>query len=188
MNEREKKLLVLLGAAAFVIVNIFGYTVYQKKMKQMQAVLHNGGKEIREKTDALVKADENLENRDWWMENQPAEGTHGRAGAELATYAERSATRYGLQIKRRPSPQRENLAEPGIYRSAKVKVSVNGRDAEIYRWLTDLQDPGKFRSITRLVITPQRDDATRMDCELEVTQWFAPQPEGGEVTANGAAE
>ncbi|MFK7912219.1 MAG: hypothetical protein AB8F34_16715 [Akkermansiaceae bacterium] len=188
MNDREKKLLVLLGVAAFVIINIFAFNIYQKGIKRMKATLNNDGKEIQEKTEALIKADENLDDWDWWIENQPAQGTHGGVGAELATYTERSAGRYGLQIKRRPSPLRENLSEPGIFSSAKVKVSTNGRDAEMYRWLTDLQDPQKFRSITRLVITPQRDDATRMDCELEISQWFEPLPDDAEVTDADTSE
>jgi hypothetical protein len=183
MNEREKKLLILLGVAAFIILNVFAFSFYQKSMKRMQAILGNGTKEIEIKTEALVKADENLDDWDWWIENQPIEGAHGGVVADLAAYTEQSAGRYGVQIKLRPSPLAENLAEPGVYRSAKIKARANGRDAEIFRWLTDLQDPKKFRSITRLMITPQRDDATRMDCEVEVTQWFVPLPEGGEVTS-----
>jgi hypothetical protein len=50
-------------------------------------------------------------------------------------------------------------------------------DRELYRWLTDLQDPAKARSVTLLRISPQRDDATRVDCTLEVTQWFSPESE-----------
>lgn len=183
MNEREKKLLTVLFGAAFIIANVFGYSMYNAGMKRMQAELHNGGKELKKKTDELVKADTRVDEMNWLAENQPAEGTHGRVGAELATYTERSAGRYGVNIKKRPSPLREDAGEGGAYRSAKVKVVGNARDDAMYRWLTDLQDPKKSRSVTFLRIAPQRDDPTRIDCELEVTQWFSPLVDGETVTA-----
>ena len=64
-----------------------------------------------------------------------------------------------------------------------MKIVANGRDPEIYRWLSDLQDPKQFRSVTRLEIRPQRGDFTRMDCEVEVAQWFFPRVEGDEIPA-----
>jgi|GEM_PF-863066 hypothetical protein len=183
MNDREKKLLTLLVVAAFVIANIFVYNLYNKGKQRLTVVLANGKNEIEEKSDKLAKAKNRYDEWDWFIENQPADGIHGRIRAELATYAEQSASRYRVLMKKRPILQREDLSEGGIFRSAKVKVIANGRDAEIYRWLVDLQDPKKSRSITRLMIAPQRDDATRMDCELELAQWFSPVSEGSDVTS-----
>ena len=188
MNDREKKLLTLLVVAAFVIANLFAYNLYKKGKQRMMVALANGKKELKEKNDKLTRAENRYDEWDWFIENQPADGVHGRIRAELATYAEKSASRYGVQMKKRPILQREDLSEPGIFRSAKVKVIVNGRDAEIYRWLADLQDPKKSRSITRLMIAPQRDDATRMDCELELAQWFAPLPEDADMTSADTGE
>ena len=188
MNEREKKLLILLGFAVFCIANIFAFNAYQKSQKKMEAVLQNGKKEMKEKMAALTQANENVDDWDWWEQNQPIEGTHGSVSAELATYAETSAKRYGLVIKRRPNPLREDLSDLFYFSSAKVKAEVNGRDAEVYRWLTDLQDPKKFRSVTRLAIEPQRDDPTRMNCSLEITQWFLPPAESGEELSATSSE
>jgi hypothetical protein len=50
-------------------------------------------------------------------------------------------------------------------------------DDQLYKWLVELQDPALSRAITFLRISPQRDDPTRVDCELEVTQWFRPEIE-----------
>ena len=183
MNEREKRLLFVLGFTAFVIANIFAFNLFQKGMNRMKAEAYNGAREIKEKTAAIRKADENPDEWNWWVENQPAEGVHGGIRADLATYVERSAGRFGVQTKGRPTLLPEDLSETGDYRSAAVKVVANGRDAEIYRWLSDLQDPKKFRSITRLEIRPQRDEPTRMDCELEVAQWFVPMAEGEEISS-----
>ena len=43
--------------------------------------------------------------------------------------------------------------------------------------------PELNRAITFLRISPQRDDPTRVDCELEVTQWFRPEIEEEPVVA-----
>ena len=80
-------------------------------------------------------------------------------------------------LKVRPSPQLADADESGAYRSAKVKVEASATDRELYGWLTDLQDPRKSRSVTLLRISPQRDDPARVDCVLEVSQWFIPKIE-----------
>ena len=56
-------------------------------------------------------------------------------------------------------------------------------DSQLYKWLSDLQEPRLSRSITFLRISPQRDDPTRVDCELEITQWFQPEMEQEPIVA-----
>ena len=113
MNEREKKLLFVLGFALFAVVNIFAFNQYQKGMDRLKAQANNGKKEIKEKTEAIRKADENPDDWNWWIENQPVDGAHGGIRADLATYVERSASRYGVQSKGRPTllPQPAHLGE-----------------------------------------------------------------------------
>ena len=186
MNEREKKLLFMLLGAAFIIVNVFLYSSYSSGMQRMKSELNAAKTEYRDKTDELARADERASEREWLLEYQPKEGDHRGVGTALAKYTEDTARRYGVQMNRRPQQVRENLGETGVYRSATVKVMANGRDAEIVRWLTDLQDPRKSRSITRLEIEPEKNDKTqtRMSCELEVTQWFSPAAEEDTETAD----
>lgn len=182
MNEREKKLIFVLIAAAFIIVNVFAWSMYSSGMKRMQVELQQGTKELKEKIGELDKAAERQDERDWLLDNPPIEGKHRTVGGDLATYTERSAARYGVTIKGSATQLGEDINESGTYRSAKVKVKANGMDAAVYRWLADLQDPGKSRSITRLYMAPRRDVPSQMDCELEITQWFFPAPENEPVT------
>jgi hypothetical protein len=184
MNDREKKLIFILFGAAFLIVNIFLFTSYNAAMKKKENQLKQGTKDLKKMNTELDAWESQIADVDWLLDNPPVEGTHGKIGAELATYTEKSALRYKVQLKKRPSPQRENPEEGGAFRSARVKVLGNAMDRELYLWLTDLQDPQKGRSITSLRISPQRDDPTRVDCELEVTQWFTPEIEEEAVTTN----
>lgn len=174
MNEREKKLIIILFGAAFIIVNLFGFTSYNAALQKKQVELKTGADELKLKRRQLVEANDRMDEVDWLAENMPAEGTHAGVRADLVTFTEQSANKQRVDIKKRPRPQGEDPNETGDFRSAVVKVQVNCRDAELYRWLCELQNPKKARAITRLKITPHRDDKTRIDCDLEVTQWFSP--------------
>lgn len=184
MNEREKKLIFILFGAAFIIVNIFLFTSYNTAIQKKENQLKQGAKDLKRMENELTAWDSQADDVNWLIDNPPAEGTHGEIGAELATYTEKSAARFRVTMKKRPTPQREDAEEVGAYRSARVKVQGNAMDRELYLWLTDLQDPKKGRSITFLRISPQRDDPTRVDVELDVTQWFTPKIEDEAVTTN----
>ncbi|MGJ8678331.1 MAG: hypothetical protein ACSHX0_12505 [Akkermansiaceae bacterium] len=183
MNEREKKLIILLFGAAFLILNVFLYLSYDSAMLLNKAALKRNNTEIERMRTALITAESQQEDIEWLNANPPAEGIHGQIGASLATLTEKSALRYGITIKKRPSPINEDLEEQGTYRTARVSVKGNAMDKNLYQWLVDLQSPNDHRSITFLHIEPQRDDPTRIDCEVEITQWFIPAEENS-LSAN----
>lgn len=174
MNDREKKLIFILFGAAFFIANVFVYTSYEEALKKKQIELKNGAAELKLKNDQLIEADRRGEEIQWLANHMPVEGTHISVRGNLVTFVAQSAQKFNITPKKQPSALRENPDEVGDFRSAVVKVMVNCRDPELYRWLCELQNPEQARSITRLKISPQRDNAERIDCELEITQWFTP--------------
>lgn len=184
MNDREKKLIGLLLGAAVIMGSFFLFTTYQASMKKNRAAHIRNKESIEMMRKELEEAKSQQEDIEWLNEHPPIESTHGTVGAELATFTEKSALKSGVTIKKRPSPTREDTEEEGAYRSATVKVIGNAMDNQLYRWLADLQSPKDHRSITLLRISPQRDDNTRVDCELEVTQWFTPFIDGQETVSN----
>ena len=177
MKESEKKLIFVLIGAALFILTLFLFTSHQAAMKQKRSQLSKGAKQLEQMEKELVVWESQAEEVKWLEENSPAEGIHGTIRNELATYTEKSAARFQVVLKVRPSPQLADADESGAYRSAKVKVEASATDRELYGWLTDLQDPRKSRSVTLLRISPQRDDPARVDCVLEVSQWFIPKIE-----------
>lgn len=187
MNEREKKLIFILIGAAFIIANLFVYTSYDSALQQKKTEFTKGENELKFKLIELEEASKRIDEVNWLNENMPAEGTHATVIAELVTFIDQSARKHKITLKKQPNPLRENPEEEGDFRSAIVTVLANSRDPELYRWLVELQDPQKARSITLLNITPQRDDATRIDCKLEITQWFSPLFEE-DGNAEGTAE
>lgn len=183
MNTREKTLILILFGVAFVIINAFVFTSYQATMQKKRIQLQKGARELEQMEKDLAMWASRAEEVEWLSNHQPAEGVHGTVGAQLVKDTEEAALRHGVTLPQRPGPQKAEPDETGVYQSARVKVLANAMDGQLYNWLTDLQDPAKSRSITFLRISPQRDDATRVDCELEITQWFLPEmEEAGVVT------
>lgn len=181
MNDREKKLILLLVAAVVLIGTIFLYTTYDSKMKKNKGTYKRNADELTRMKADLAEADSKIDDVEWLAENPPVESMHGAVSADLAEFTEKSALRSGVDIsKKRPAPQDEDPNEFGAYRSAVVRATANAMDDQLYRWLVDLQSPNDHRSITRLYIKPQRDDNTKVDCELEITQWFTPRQEEAE--------
>ena len=183
MNSREKTLIFVLFGAAFLIINIFLFTSFQAVMQKKRSQLDVGAKKLKLMESDLATWESKADDVEWLMNNQPVEGVHGNIGAELAAYTEEAANKHGVSLSKRPSPQRAETEEVGAYRSARAKVVANAMDDQLYKWLADLQEPALNRSITFLRISPQRDDPTRVDCELEVTQWFRPEIEEDPVVA-----
>lgn len=174
MNEREKNLILILVGAAFIIANLFGFTTYKASLDKKEALLKSGASELKLKRQQIGEADERSDEIDWLAANRPADNTHDGVLAELVAFTEQSANKNRINIRKHPKPLAAKLDESGNFRSGVVRVSVDCRDAELYRWLCDLQDPKKTRAITRLKIIPLRDDNTRISCELDITQWFTP--------------
>jgi len=185
MNAREKKLIMILFGAAFLILNLFAYTSYSEALQKKKVQLKKGEAELQLKKIQLEEASTHQDEVDWLAKNMPIKGTHASIRAELVMLMEQTASKHRIQLKKRPTPLKENPEEEGEFRSAVVRATVNCRDAELYRWLVELQDPKKSQSITHLRITPQRNDPTRIDCDIWVTRWFTPIPEE-ELEADGA--
>ena len=178
MTPRERNLLILLVAMAFLAVNLLGYKMwYEPKMAQMQASMEA----------AEVKADANegmgniLEavkaDKDWLERTEPQPSSVGLMKTKIQQLAENEAVRFGLTVKKKGFGS--DIVDPSLYyHRARYDIEVNGSEASIYRWLDRLHNPNDFRVVTFVRMNPQRDDATRADCQIYLDQWFV--PEGGQ--------
>jgi len=174
MNDREKKLTFMLLTAILLIGTAFLYTSYDAAKKKNMATFTRNTEELERMKNDLFEAEDKIDNEEWLSKNPPIESSFGAVSAELASFIEKSAVKNGVSIKKRPSPVNADPEEFGAYRSAVVIVTGNAVDSQLYRWLVDIQSPDDHRSITLLRISPQRDDNTKADCQLEVSQWFSP--------------
>ena len=178
MTARERNLLILLVAMAFLAVNLLGYKMwYEPKMTQMQAAM--------EAAEVKAEANEGMGNileavsadKDWLERFEPTPNTAGKVQTKIQQLAENEAVRAGLTIKKKGfGPV---ISDPGLYyHRARYDIEVNGTEASIYRWLDRLHNPNEFRVVTFVRMNPQRDDLSRADCQIYLDQWFV--AEGGQ--------
>lgn len=178
MSDRERNLLVLLVAMAFIAANLLGYKVwFEPTMAKLKQDRENAEREADFNLAEAGDAEILQKDRDWLERHEPQPNTVGRVKTSIQQLAEREATRMGLTLKR--GGYGGEVIEPSFqYHRARYQIEVNGLESSIYRWLDRLHNPNEFRAVTYLRLSPQRDDATRADCEVYLDQWFV--PEGGQ--------
>lgn len=184
MSDREKKLVLLFGLAAFVLLNVFGiswFKGYQTKLAKKLSEAESNV-QVAEAYDASYA---NVETEMKWLEDRlPAPKAGQLVQTQLEKFASDEASKAQLTIKRRkilPSDE-----TPGAeFHRAKVEFNVTGRELGLYAWLDKLQVPNEFRAITHLKLSPDSKDDTMIECTVTAEQWYLPQ---GEATDEAAPE
>jgi hypothetical protein len=122
--------------------------------------------------------DQIADDQAWLVNNEPEPTTVGTMQTRIQQLAENEALRAGLTVKRKSFG--DEVVDPSLnYHRARFQIEVNGREEAIYRWLDRLHRPSEFRAVTYVRLSPQRNDATKADCEIYLDQWFVPR--GGQI-------
>jgi hypothetical protein len=172
MSDREKKLVLLFGLAAFVLLNAFGVRVYRQQKTTLASQLIAAEGEVQNAEAFARKFDTVIEEMDWMGEHAPEKRAGQLVASELEQYASNQATTNQLTVKRRAILANE---ESGTYfHRARAEFNVTGMEASLYRWLGRLQMPDQFRGITFLRLSPDTKDDTLIDCTVIVEQWYDP--------------
>lgn len=172
MSDREKKLVLLFGLAAFVLLNAFGVSWFRKQKTAMATRLIAAEGEVQNAEAFSRKYDTVIEEMDWMAEHAPDPRAGQLVASELEQYASNQATTHQLTVKRRAILSNE---EGGVhFHRARVEFNVNGMESALYRWLGRLQMPDQFRAITFLRLSPDTKDDTLIDCTVIVEQWYVP--------------
>jgi hypothetical protein len=174
MSDREKKLLLLLGLAAFVIVNVFGFSRFRQARERLATRLIEAEGSVQMADAYAAKYETVTAEMEWMDQHKPQPRAGQLVATELEQYASNQATTHQLDVKRRAI---KPIDETGTnFHRAKVEFNVTGKEDLLYRWLDRLQMPDQLRAITFLRLKPDKDD-TLIDCVVEVEQWFVPQSE-----------
>jgi len=89
MNEREKKLLIVMGVIFFVIVHLLAYSYFSKTYGQMRSAYKNGKENLKMKQNQLAGSIERQDEMQWLKKHLPVEGTHASVRAKLVVDVER---------------------------------------------------------------------------------------------------
>lgn len=104
----------------------------------------------------------------WLRKCEPQPSTSGKALATLEQRSNRAAKHHDLEIKR-ITPLAPVKGKR--YHLARLEIEVRGQELDLYKWLDHLQAPKKLRAITKLRISPARNDDTLVVCLIRLEQW-----------------
>jgi hypothetical protein len=174
MSPREKKLILFFALAGFAVLNFLAIGFFKSARAKV---------EVR-KTDARVKL-ENAEHfrasseqvtdqMEWLAEHEPEPAANQDVQTKLQQLAESAAKTTGLTIKsQKPLPTDNKGAN---YHRAKLEITVTGTEEALYKWFDRLNMPDQFRIASRIRLSPNTQDDTKIDCTATVEQWFRPSP------------
>jgi hypothetical protein len=175
LTAKERKLLLLLIGALFVLLNVVGLQAFLNRQRLLQSDIARLRAQLDEHRSILAGKDYWEERGAWLEANQPVDdvGTV-EDDTKFTEFVEVSAKNSGLQYTRRgggPMPPRGSIAE--VYDAS----TVQGPMKALVQWLSELQKPAEFRVIKqfRLKSTEKPPDVV---CDVEVARWYRP-AEGG---------
>lgn len=174
MNHREKRLLLVFAGVAGALVLFFGFETYRSRMEVLRKETEEARMTVTNAELFLQMQDQFADEIEWLELNEPAPRTVQEVQPALEQLATREARSSGLTVLS-PSfpPSDENV---GYYGRARVRMTVTGSEAALYRWLHQLQSPEDFRTVVSMELTPLRDDDTQISCTVVLEQWFVPEP------------
>jgi type II secretory pathway component PulM len=173
MSDREKKLVLLFGLAAFVLLNVFGISWYKKYKLDLVKKLGKAESAVAEADAYAARYEEVGEEVTWLQEHTPEAKAGQTVQAQLQQFASTEATKNTLTVKR-PKILPNDETGPHFHR-ARVEFNVTGTEASLYRWLDKLQSPEQLRAITGMRLSPDTKDDTLIECTVTVEQWYVPQ-------------
>jgi len=172
MSDREKKLLTLLLVAGFLIVNFFLYSLYVQKKTLYASDLDAAKARLQQAIAFSESSNQLAEQMEWLAVNEPEPAAYQDVQNALQSFAETQANNAGLTIK---SQELLPTDDSGVhYHRAQVRISLTGKEQDLYKWFDAINDPAAFRTTYQINMKPNTQDDTLIDCSATLSQWFPP--------------
>lgn len=175
MSDREKKLLGLFLLAGFLVLNFVALNLYQKKSGELKSVRDAAQRELDIAEMISESRQEVLGEMKWLGDNEPEPLASQQAEVKLSDFVEGRARSNGLQILVQEPPK--TTSDPSWhFHRASVVFKVTGTERSLYRWFDAINIPSEFRITSSILLSPNPQDDTQIDCTVTVEQWFVPLP------------
>ena len=175
MSPREKNLLLFFGAAGFIILNFVVFNFYVKKKTEITGNRIAAEEGLKQAEIISERREEVLDDMDWLVDHEPQPAAYQDLQSNLQQLVEREAQINQLTIK--PNSQKllpTDQTAGNHYHRVKVQVSVTGTEKALYAWFARLNIPDQFRAATSILLKPDNQDDTKIDCTAVIEQWFVP--------------
>ena len=174
MSPREKKLILFFALAGFAVLNFLAVGFFKSKRAEVD----------RQKAEAYVKLEgaknfsasreQVTDQMEWLAQHEPEPAANQDVQTKLQKLSETEAKALGLTIKSQKPLPTDSTGKH--YHRAKLEITVTGSEESLYRWFDRLNVPDQFRIASRVRLSPNSQDDTKIDCTATVEQWFVPAP------------
>lgn len=174
MSSREKRLLTLFAIAGFAMLNILGFTIYQKKATALETSRLAAEQKIERANLYALSREKRLDEMNWLETHmpEPAEYQNVQTALEAACVSAAQGFR-DLTIKRQgflPTVQDKSKH----FHRVRIELILNGSEKSLYNWISDVRVHEQLRNVTSLQLTPDSQDKTLITAKVIVEQWFVP--------------
>jgi type II secretory pathway component PulM len=170
LNKSEKRLLLILGVAIFLIVNYWGVSYLMdaqatadQDLTDLRAKAAADDRWLREKTSWMTR-------KRWVDAQQPRVVNKESPQADLLQALVKSAKDSQLKIDEQSFAESDSTTD---YRSVAVKLKVSGPLKNAIQWLVQVQQPQEFHAVTDFSLKSQ-EHPPDVSLELNVARWYAP--------------
>lgn len=172
MSPRERTLVLIVGSAVALLVNMVLFKFFLGKRAEFQAAITKAEVKMadlkqRESQRALW-----AERDTWLKQNLPVLGDPQVANRDLAEMVKETARKYTVTIET-PNPGVPNRQRD--YVALGIRVSAKSDWAPMLDFLRDLQAPGHFIVFDPLDLKVDPNDKTKLRADVTLTKWFAAQ-------------
>lgn len=172
MSPREKKLILFFALAGFAIVNFLAIGFIKNKRVSVERERDQARQKLDTAEQFRASREQVTDQMDWLAEHEPQPAANQDIQTKLQKLAETEARSTGLTIKTQKPLPTDSTGKH--YHRAKLEITVTGTEESLYRWFDRLNTPEQFRIASRIRLSPNTQDDTKIDCTATVEQWFVP--------------
>lgn len=177
LKPSEKRLLTVFGIAAFILLNLFGFSWMKKRnlaLDTQRIKLEARSAELLVMKGQAPEAQQKRTFLDQHLQAYPDEVTRE---IYLDKFIQNEATSLSLELrKNQPKPVK---LEPLFHKSV-YTAEVSGAWDDILEFIYRLQAPKDFRFVSSLRLKSQKkeggsDEASDVVCTFEIEKWWSPE-------------
>lgn len=175
MSPREKKLLIFFALGGFVVLNLLGYKLYSSKKLAFNETHSRAVNTLKSAEMVSASRESVAAVMKWVNAHQPRPSDYQTVQSTLVSLADNEAKAAGLTLKNQ-RPLERDTDHPNYHR-VKTQLTLTGTEQALYNWLDRINDPEKFRCVTFLRLSPNKEDDTKIECTAIAEQLFVPATE-----------
>ncbi len=177
LKPSEKRLLIFFGIAAFILLNLLGFSWLKKRNVLLERQRITVESRIRELEMWKGKAAEAEQKRTYLDQHLQAYADEATRETYLDDFIKREASDLDLEV-------RKNVTMPALleehFHKSRYTAEVSGAWDDVFEFIYRLQQPKDFRFVRTIRLKSQKkegssDEAADAVCTFEIEKWWSPE-------------